>query len=756
MKKRTLIAVAATLAIAMSVGCANATNITGATKSGSTYTVKPQDINGNVGYRKYDNFNLSKGDVANMDFRGTKIQGGKEVTKDVKSFINLVGNKVQIDGVLNSTKNGSFYNGNAIFITPGGFAVGSSGVVNVGQLHVATPSTANYNKLIKNYGTTEGFKAINNVSKIKQDSNADVVVNGKIFAKDGIDLRGENVTIGGNLINGVASSKVLDADKAETLFNSLVGTDGKINNSRAFEKNSSIVLIKAQKSGGITTGANSTITNGTEQGVFLTNDGKGGTIVNGAIYDAQNVRVYNKKGDLSINNNANINSSLVEISNKGGALTSAGSSQLAGNRVHVINAGNGEMAVAGNITASEAIAVKNKTGANMTVGGKLEGTAKDTTIAINNYKGDLVLNGEIDNRGSKATTVAYNREGRGGLAVSKNANIDTANYTYFYNNGDNGMAVVGDIKNDGDMYFVNKNGNMKFTSDSKGEKSANVSNENGLLYILSKDNSKGFYEGAEAVISSKNGELAIKNKGEKVAKGGNGMELQGTVSQTNGTTAINNYTGNMKVIGTVSVDNGNLGIINREGAEDFTIASTSKINLDRANANIKNNANSEMNFNGEITHNRRVNVIANDGTMNLAGTVNNNSGALGTDGGFYAVSRYDAKGVNVTKDFNGQGKGEFVIKNINGSNGFDYNGSINSNGYQVTLVNKTGDLNLNGSLEAKNAPVMIKNGGRGIDISSRTDIVSGTKGTIYNYGTNPVSQSSSARLDNIEIIDKAN
>ena len=63
MNKRLILAA---IAVALSASCAQATNVTGATGGNGVYTVAPEKFSGIAGYRKYDNFTVSKGDVLNM------------------------------------------------------------------------------------------------------------------------------------------------------------------------------------------------------------------------------------------------------------------------------------------------------------------------------------------------------------------------------------------------------------------------------------------------------------------------------------------------------------------------------------------------------------------------------------------------------------------------------------------------------------------------------------------------------------------
>ena len=83
-KKQLLIAAVATV---LSVSCANAASTIDGFANGTsgTFNIDPAKINGNVGYRQYNNFTVGEGDVANLIF---KYQN----TKDINTFINLVQN----------------------------------------------------------------------------------------------------------------------------------------------------------------------------------------------------------------------------------------------------------------------------------------------------------------------------------------------------------------------------------------------------------------------------------------------------------------------------------------------------------------------------------------------------------------------------------------------------------------------------------------------------------------------------------------
>ena len=69
------------------------------TGGGNIYNLAPQAFNDGTGFRIYDNFDLSQGDIANLIFQWYN-QSGKTV--DFYNFVNLVRNQVNINGIVNS------------------------------------------------------------------------------------------------------------------------------------------------------------------------------------------------------------------------------------------------------------------------------------------------------------------------------------------------------------------------------------------------------------------------------------------------------------------------------------------------------------------------------------------------------------------------------------------------------------------------------------------------------------------------------
>ena len=213
-----------------------ATQITGVVGNNGVYDIDPTAVNGDVGFRKYNNFNLSAGDIANLIFN---MEG-----KDVSTFVNMVDNTININGIVNSVnKNGGFTDGHVVFVSPNGMVVGASGVLNVGSLSVMTPDQSTYDR----------FKGSVNVPSIAEDyesilsapGTGAVKIDGQVLARDFVKISAADVNIGNNatILAGVNdTTKILSNRQAEDLFSKLVNSDVSTGNSFA-NNNGSIVIF---------------------------------------------------------------------------------------------------------------------------------------------------------------------------------------------------------------------------------------------------------------------------------------------------------------------------------------------------------------------------------------------------------------------------------------------------------------------------------------------------------------------------------
>lgn len=818
-KKQLIIAAMAT---ALTISAAHATNITGVTGNNGIYNIDPGMVSGDVGYRQYTDFDLSAGHTANLIFQGYK---NGEI-RNINSFINLVQNQIKVNGILNTMRGNNFFNGHAIFISPNGLTVGSSGVLNVGQLSVIAPTQNKFNELTSAYGTKD-FETLNQVSKLRSTSvvnyggNAPVDIAGTVIARNGVDIRGSQVNISGGIVNGVNNTELISsADRAKELFNSLVNTDG-IATSNALN-NKSLVIVKSGS--GANAGINITgkVANLNNTETAITNHGDKGLSISGTVAGNGKLNVYNntpnsaltisgtlanKNNPLSVSNKGtalNITSTAklntedaLEIVNNGtGKLTLAGSAISKGktdivNRsrggmditgtvgntatpsVRIVNRG-GELAFSGTATAAKSVSVRNEENATgMTLGGtvkagegilvhnkvgnanlngnltvtkgdimvKNEGSGKLTTgtssqingngnvaikntaaggmelngtvnntgeTAINNYAGDMTVAGTITNNGNMGI---INRETAGKMTV--NGNVTNTGKLKVVNAGTGKQTINGTVSNNGNMFVYTDGGSL--------EVNGTLKNENGNLYVASRKNSQGIYTSENSKIENKNGSLAIKHEGKAV----NGMNLNGTVKNTAGEIAINNYAGNMHVGGTVTADR-NLGIINRAGGNTMNVDAV--INHTGNTANIKNYGSGDMTVNGEITHNGRLNVLANENKLILGGKIHNQGADM-----TYAAARANGTGIEVKNTFNADSaNGLVMIKNITGQNGLKYDGTITNTNGQAEIYNKAGDMTVNGSINGQ--PAVVLNTGNNLTVNEAADLQGDVK--ILNKGKN--------------------
>lgn len=847
MNKKQLIiaAIAATLSVS---GAFAATDITGVNGNNGVFNITPDKLNGEVGYRKYDNFNLSAGDIANLIYKYGN-------SRDINTFINLVQNGVKIDGILNTMRDGNFYNGQAVFITPGGMTVGASGVLNVGSLSVITPTNDAYNSLKGEYASNN-FANINNISSLlnKSSNVGNISIDGKILAREGVQLRGGQINVGANgaIVNGITSTQAFTdrataATQAEALFNNLVNTNG-IKTASTFTKNGSNIQIKSSTgvdiAGKVINGAAdaSGITSAQgNSGVFITNSGSNGTKISGLVQSTHELNVFNKAGDMTINGTLKNEGANLNVSNKGGNVAIGGTlssdrdiavtnnsstgslafsgtakgananfvnegaggmnvtgavsgtkarfinrggklviantaDKVAADRVDVVNYGDGgasigginaenglyvvnhkgNLSVDGHVTTGDdatisirnaetagklavgsnghidgqgKVALRNQGANGMTIDGKVtnDNALGNAETSIINENGALLVNGKINNNGNMAI-----KNTGSGMTISKNAVVTNEGQLKVKNYGAGGMTIVGDVNNTGNVTFYNDAGKMKLATTEDGTKAGNITNEDGRLIIWSRNNSTGISAASSSkIINNGNGNsLAIKHTG-TTAAGSKGLDLQGTI-RNDGETAINNYSGDMYISGNIQSD-GSLGIINRAGAGKADFASAGSITSDK-NINIKNYGSGDMTVNNTITNNGRLNVIANTGKLNLGGTVHNDSnGALDDNNGFYAVSRDQGTGINLSSGFKADGAGQNLIKNISGSEGLRYEGNINASGSQTELYNQKGNMTVGGTLATTgDGKVVVLNKGDGMKLDG---IITSEKDTkIVNKG----------------------
>lgn len=694
----------AAIAAVMSVSCVNATDITGITGNNGIYNINPEKVNGEVGYRKYNNFNLDAGDIANLIYKSGS-------SRDIETFINLVNSGVNINGILNTVRDGNFYNGRAVFITPGGMTIGASGVLNVGSLAVATPTSPAYNKLTSEYAAGN-YTNINNISHLLNGTEnvGNITVDGKILARDGVQLRGGQINVGaqGAIVNGIANQSVLSsATQAQTLFNNLVNTDG-IKTASSFTRNGSNIQIKSSTgvdiAGKVINGAAdpSGITEKQgNSGVFITNSGSAGTKISGLVQSTHELNVFNKAGDMNISGTLKNEGANLNVSNRGGNVT-----------------------IGGTLTTDHDLAVTN----NSTTGSlAFTGTAKADGNAnfVNEGNGGMNITGAVS--GNRARFI--NRGGK--LVIANTADKVVANRVDITNEGNGGMSLAG-IKAENGLYAVNRKGDLTVNGHLTTGDDATISIKNTERAGEFKIASGGHVDGQ--------GKVSLKNQGDGGMIIAKGAKVTNDNAMNNAETAIINENGAMLVDGEIT-NYGNMAINNSGSGLTFT---KNSVVTNDGQLKVKNYGAGGMTIVGDINNTGNVTFYNDAGQMQLAttkdgtkaGNINNEDGRL------IIWSRKNSTGVSTassSKIINNGNGNSLAIKHTGttaaGSNGLDLQGTIQNDG-ETAINNYSGNMYISGNIKSDGDLGIINREGAGKAMfASAGKIESDGNINIKNYGS---------------------
>ncbi len=391
-------------------------------QDGNTFNIYPDATNGDIGYRKGPNFDLDKGDVANLIFHD-KIEGN-----DINTFLNLIDNRININGIVNTVnKNGGFTNGHAVFISPNGMVVGSSGVLNVGALTVLTPDSDTYERYKSDIRIPSLLRKYENYLG---KGNGTVQIDGKVLARDFVNINAANVDIANNalVMTGVKNEdKILSNRQAELLFNQLVNTDNMNANAFTNEKGSVKILSYGANGG---TRISGLIKNFGAGDIAVTNEGSQGINVSGITKNANgNTLLINTNGGINVSGNMTNQNGKLSLDNTGTGILLASAANLSNSKgdiiitntganginidngakvldttdvTYITNTGANGINIKGNVT-SNGIKIDNKN-SNVTIG---DSTGKDYLTSTKNV--DIVVNnGNVYNWGTKANLIKAN------------------------------------------------------------------------------------------------------------------------------------------------------------------------------------------------------------------------------------------------------------------------------------------------------------------------------------------------------------
>ena len=225
--------------------------------SGKQYDITNQQVKDGNALNKFNDFGIKQHDVANLHMGEANHQ------------INVVKNKIDIDGVVNAIKDNKI-GGDVYFFSNAGIAVGSHGVFNVGRLTLGTntavgdalynghyvvpsqsgPVQVNFDRDEKFYqkSPAERARLLNDGSLWGGNTAGDAGISfaGKINAKDSVVIASAKSTISqtdGVIQTGAVFHPYTKGQSADTYRSSLVNTAGIVDATAAIPTTDGIALV---------------------------------------------------------------------------------------------------------------------------------------------------------------------------------------------------------------------------------------------------------------------------------------------------------------------------------------------------------------------------------------------------------------------------------------------------------------------------------------------------------------------------------
>ena len=574
-----------------------ATDISGIAQNNTTgaYDIRPEAVNGDVGFRKYQNFELTNGDVANFIYQYLNKNGD---TGAIQKFVNLVDGKVTINGIVNALDSvgGALKNdGQLIFVSPQGMVVGASGVLNVGSLSVFTPTDNAYTSLKRSILTYENDASLgaDKQTYVTTDAEWDeakvsgnyrgtgaISIDGKIAARGDINLDGGKVNFG-------AASRVFSGVNDNTAFHKIDPATGETINPNTAATDLFDQLVSSRMTeGNAFTSENGKLTITTKTGV---NVAKGAIVANNGTSEESGFTIINTGNEgVKIYGELNNAGGTMSIENSNGIMQidTTGVVKNKGNFNIVNGKNNTGLIIDGTIENEGDIDFRNEAGATQDgfeIGGKITNKGNAT---FNNHSNNFNLKkaGIITNEDGSLTI--NNQSSAGTLSVkgTVNSNGTELNMT----NDGTAFEIYGTINNNaGTATLKNTNGQLLV------DKGSNVNNEGTLLTMF---NSGSAGLNVKGTINGKNS-LVMENTGK------DGFNISGTINNAGATKLTNAKT----------------------GTKGFNLESTGRITNDGGSVNISNFAEGGMNIKGIVKttnggtvalHGKDSNIVIGDDTVN--------------------------------------------------------------------------------------------------------------------------------------------
>ena len=153
---------------------------------GKQYDITNQQVNNGNALNKFTDFALTQHDVANLHMGEANHQ------------INVVKNKIDIDGVVNAIKDNKI-GGDVYFFSNAGIAVGANGVFNVGRLTLGT--NAAYGEALYNGGMEKHLLQSAAAQAKAVAGGSDITLQGKVYAANDVVLGAGSVNVTADSVN---------------------------------------------------------------------------------------------------------------------------------------------------------------------------------------------------------------------------------------------------------------------------------------------------------------------------------------------------------------------------------------------------------------------------------------------------------------------------------------------------------------------------------------------------------------------------
>ena len=408
----------------------------------------------------------------------------------------------------------------------------------------------------------------------------------------------------------------------------------------------------------------------------ITNSGENGLTIDGIVKADGDTTILNNDGELKVAGLVDNQNGKLNLTNKGDNINITDTAVISNNNnLNILNYGE-----------------------NGTI---IDGTVKNAgQTLITNQNGDLNVNGTVDNTNGKLS-LANNGNA---LNIGADAKVTNDSDLRVFNTGAGGVTIDGVIENTESTAITSRDGSILING--------SVTNKDGNLNITSAGT--GLKLGTEGVISN-NGRTVIQNTGN------DGMTLDGTIN-SNGRTAITNTAGTLEIAGTLETK-GDLNLTST--GDGMHITENGVVHNVDGSIFAQNTGEDGITIDGTISNASGNTTIMNHaGSVVIGGSVDNSDGKLG-------ITNH-GKGVILKQTGKLSNNDDLRIFNY-GEDGTQLDGVIENSG-DTTIINKAGDLNVDGVIKNKDGNLAFTNTGNALNFGQNAKVSNDSTVRVVNSG----------------------